>query len=435
MPMSLLKSERGNIAVLTALALPVVIALSGGVIEYTAVINESQRLKAAADSAALAAVNEAHIAFRNQDVQDLEALIETVATSAFRASLNSEEAPFNGSLDVNARVDGKRLSVSVDYEAKHDALLMSLAGIDTLEISGDSSATVTAASYANLNFLFDVSHSMGIGATHADQEIMANLTNCAFACHIGGSSNSSYRRVQDSGAKMRIDVAREAAIDAVQTAQAISSLPEQMTYSVHTFDNLLHEVLPIGAANSSDAAAVQTAINSSVQLTAFDGGTNIELAIRQLAEKLPMSGSGTSAEDRAQYVLVLTDGVESTQARLETGGWVQHPQAIINSPWRRHANHEVNYALNPDVCKLIHDKKIIIYFIYTEYDYPAYGQMSGHNQQRFGFIENTLFTLIPQRFEDCTQNADRVFRPTNSTEIHATFRDLLGDLASPLRLN
>lgn len=430
-----LKSISGNITLLTALTLPILITLAGGAIEYNLVVSQKQRLKAAADSAALAAVNEASIAYRGEHDVDLEELIETIATSTFEASISKEGILSDTLADVTANVLNNRLSVDVQFSANYDSIITGLAGVDQIALSGVSSATISTASFVNINLVFDVSHSMGIGATIADQQQMGDLINCAFACHIGGSNNSSYRKVQASDAQMRIDVARNAALNAINTANSITVRPDQITYSVYEFDNELHEILPIGHANASDINFVQSTIANSIELTPYDGGTNIENALQQLQSKIPRSGSGSNSEDRLQYVVVLTDGVESTQARLQSGGWIQHPDAIINSPSRRHAHHEVNYALNSDVCNYYNANNIDLYFIYTEYDYPGSGNFSGHNQQRFGFIQDTLFPIIPDRFESCTQEPRNLLKASTPAEISKTFSEILGDIATPLRLN
>lgn len=432
---SFFRDSAGNVAILTAFTLPLIMVMIGGAIEYGFVYHQKQKLKAAADSAALAAVNEAHAAYTNQDDVDLQELISSFAMGAFDSAVAKETLIQAPQLEVTSSVNNNVFSVTVDYDAQYRTLLAGLVGRDTFIVGGSSSATTTAASYMNINLVFDVSHSMAIGASTADQRLMGDVINCAFACHIGGGNNTSYRRAQRAGATMRIDVARNAAMSAIDVVERSLLLPEQASFSVYKFDNLFHEVVPVSDPNATDLRYVTGAINSSIHLTEFYGGTNIEWALQQLHARIPAGGSGATPDDRLQYLIVLTDGVESTQARLPTGGWVQHSGAQINSPSRRHAHHEVNYALNADVCDHFNQNNVQVYFIYTEYDNPPFGHLRAHDQRRFGFIESTLHDLIPERFETCTQIEERVLEASTPREIEETFTELLGTISSPLRLN
>ena len=164
------------------------------------------------------------------------------------------------------------------------------------------------------------------------------------------------------------------------------------------------------------------------------GGTNIEDALRQIAARMPAGGGGGSADDRIQYVVVVSDGVESGQAWLPGKNWFYYPGNTPNSPNKWYAAHEVNYALNSNVCTSLRDAGIEIYFIYTEYLEPRYGTISSHDHNRFDFVSNTLFPIIPARMAACAGNANNVLKASSPAEINAAFVAIASKLSSPLRL-
>lgn len=426
------KDISGNVAMITALVLPLLIALSVGAVDYSRAVHQKQELKAAADAAVLAGVNEAYIAYVNGESVDYVAVMEQAAQGAFAAraaKLNLSDPP---SFTPSGSIENNVFSLEANFDSVYSG---NVSHMGNVSIGGGSKARASTAAYININLIFDVSHSMAIGASASDQQWMSDNIRCAFACHIGGSNNSSYRRTQRANINMRVDVAREGAITAIDAVNENLSLEDQVTYSVHTFDNLVQDVVPVNHSRANDVEYVKSQIRTGVDLTAWHGGTNIEHAIETIAARLPANGTGRTPESRIQYIVVLTDGVESTQARYQTGGWRQHHEANLNSPYKRHAHHEVNYALDPDVCRPLRDQNIPIYFIHTEYDDPSsFRAQSSHNTRRWGFIRDTLHDLIPMRFANCTGDADRVLEARTPAEITNTFTEVLTGIASPLRL-
>ncbi|MDP3523224.1 MAG: TadE/TadG family protein [Hoeflea sp.] len=432
---SFFKDRRGNFAILTALVLPLAMFGTGAAIDYGLAVQTHQKLKSAADSAVLGAVSEAQMAYIAQEKVDLELLIKASAEELFKASIGALAFANVSSIQVSPKINKNEISASIDYDATYKTSLVSFVGYNTIPISNTARAVVNVRSYVNINFLIDVSASMGIGATPEDQKKVASAINCAFACHINEArGNSQYDKARAAGANMRIDVLRDAAISAVSTSKKASEFDDQVTFGVYKFSNELTTVVSGSDQRASDLQYLTTQIRDGILLDMTNGGTNIENSLQTLGKLLPKSGSGLRADDRIQYVIVLTDGVESGQAWTKAKNWFKHGSTKTNTPYKAYAAHEVNYALNDAVCKELVDKDIGTYFIYTEYLEPVFGEFSNHDKQRFGFVTNSLFPIIPKRFSDCTGDPHKVLKASTPDEIDKQFTQIVKGLSAPLRL-
>ncbi|SIQ87578.1 von Willebrand factor type A domain-containing protein [Rhizobium sp. RU33A] len=431
----LLSDRSGNFAILSAIVMPALIFVAGLGVDYGLAVDSHQRLKAAADAAALAAVAEAQEAFVQQEKVDLKELIKSSGEAFFRANVGNTLFAELDSVEVEPKINKSELSATINYTATYPTKLLSVFGHKTIPIGNRGRAIVNLRSYVNINFLIDVSASMGIGATDADQEKVASVLNCAFSCHIGQSrGSSSYDKARAAGADMRIDVVRSAAMSAIDTSTSTSQFNDQVTFGIYTFSNEINTVVPQGDQRGSNGSYLKSKLRDEVQMAITLGGTNIENALKQLSDTLPESGSGLRPDDRRQYVIVLTDGVESGQAWTAAMNWFLHQSTQVNTPQQAYAKHEVNYALNTKACQSLKNKEIDIYFIYMEYLEPKFGKISDHDKKRFGFVTDSLFPIIPKRFQDCAADPTHVMKATTPKEIEDTFITIVKGLSAPLRL-
>lgn len=429
------RSTDGNIAMIGAIAFPVVLMFGLGAVDYGIMSKSVQDLKQAASAAALAAVNEAQIAFTAQEDVDIEELMRDTANRVFAARTDGLNFTDIKGVDIVSEQSGNRLTAKVNYSAEYSPQVMNLVGPNVYKISDSQRATVSTTSYININLIFDVSGSMGIGSTPADQELVAQATGCAFACHTNSQrGNSSYDRARANGAVMRIDTAREAAINAVESIKSTVTIDDQVTFGLYKFSNEPFEILSAADAKSSDFNFVKGMIESEVQMDIYGTGTNVELALANMLTKIPVSGTGRTEDERVQYIIVLTDGVENTQSCMPGACWRPHYLANVNAPSKKHANHEINYAPSTVPCVALKARGARIYFINTEYIVPTTGKITGHNRNRFGFIEDTLHDLVDERMVECTGSVDQVVRTNTPQQIATAFEDVLGDVTTPLRL-
>lgn len=425
----------GNFAMVSAIAFPVILMFGVGAVDYGIMTKSVQDLKQAASAAALAAVNEAQIAFTAQEDVNIEELMEETALRVFAARTEGLNFTDVKGVNVVSEQSGNRLTAKVNYNAEYSPQVMNLVGPNVYKISDSQRAIVSTTSYISINLVFDVSGSMGIGSTPEDQQLVADATGCAFACHTNSSrGNSSYDRARANGAVMRIDTAREAAMNAVQNIKSTITMDDQVTMGLYKFSNEPVEIMNATNINASNLDYVKQMIDDEVQMDIYGTGTNVELALYNMLAVLPESGTGRTADDRIQYIVVLTDGVENTQSCMPGACWRPHYLANVNEPSMKHANHETNYAPSTAPCEALKENGTRIYFINTEYIVPTTGKITGHNRNRFGFIEDTLHDLVDVRMKECTGSADQVIRTNTPQEISTAFENVLGDVTTPLRL-
>ncbi|WP_332687707.1 TadE/TadG family type IV pilus assembly protein [Devosia sp.] len=427
------RDTSGNFAIMTGLLLPLMLVATGAAVDFGIALTSSQRLSAAANGAVLAALSEVQVRTERGEEITEEAIAEAV--EGFFLS-NASNLPLTtlSSVTPRAEIARNEITATLSFQANYQTTLMMLFGRDTVPISNQAQATVTLRSYININILIDTSQSMGIGATDGDQQLVAQATGCAFACHINKArGSSSYDAARRNGATMRIDVARSAVAAAVDTIVATEEFPGQVTVGLYRFSNELTEILSPTDARAADPAYVKSLAQSQINLDMTYGGTNIEEALRQIATRMPASGNGGSPGDRIQYVVVVSDGVESGQAWLPNY-WFLHAKSSPNDPKKAYAPHEVNYALNPSACDGLRRSEIDLYFIYTEYLEPKYGTINSGDRQRFDFISKSLFPIIPARMATCAGSTDHVLQASSPAQIHAAFEAIAHKLSSPLRL-
>jgi Flp pilus assembly protein TadG len=190
--------RRGNVAMMYALMLPVLMFGVGLAIDYTRAAQVRTQLNAAADAAVLAALTPGMM-------QQSNATAQTAAQNMFNgqiAGIASLE-PGQTTLTVTvANPTGNTLvrNVTVSYAAQNEnifaGVFSGILGGATFALAGTSTASASVAANINFYLLLDNSPSMALPATQAGITQMQNLTaqqdsgnGCAFACHQASTNN------------------------------------------------------------------------------------------------------------------------------------------------------------------------------------------------------------------------------------------------------
>lgn len=416
------RSIRGNVAMISAVAFPVVLMFGFGAVDYGIMSKSVQDLKQAASAAALAAVNEAQIAYnaREEDV-DLELLMKETAERIFASRTSGLNFVDVQGVTVTPRQVGNRLTAEVSYRATYQPQIMNLVGPQSYNISDSQRAIVSSASYIAINLAFDVSASMGVGATVADQQLMQDRIGCTFGCHQNNRSldNSTYGAAKRAGATMRIDVASEAAQRSLQVVQNNMSLDQQVSFGIYKYGTNVETVLEATDSRATNVSQVRQMINDEVFLAEHSfAGSTTELSVAEIAASLPESGSGRTADDRIQYLVVLTDGVDGYR-------FLPNSKRLWNTP-----NGHGVWAPESGRCPAIRVRGINIFFIYTEYLTPTMGR----HTQIFDWIDANINPVIEDKFAGCTGSASQVFKTSTPRQIDAAFSEVMSDISTPLRL-
>ena len=185
------RDRRGNIAIMYALSLPVLMFIVGAAIDFGHAAQVRTQLNAAADAAAFAALTPAMM-------QQSNATAQTAAENMFNGQVAAITSLAAGDTTVTVTVtnpNGNALirNVTVTYSAQNDNMFAGFLGLPTTSVGGTSSATVSTAPNINFYLLLDNSSSMALPATQAGIDSMIALTpqqsdggwdtGCAYACH------------------------------------------------------------------------------------------------------------------------------------------------------------------------------------------------------------------------------------------------------------
>ncbi len=189
-------NNRGNVAVISALACLPMIAAVGCVIDYSNASMIKTKLQAGADAASLATVS-----FNSPVVTTAKNMTgsgtvsggSTYGTSFFTANLPSAYSSVTPTVTVTKT--GQTVTATVAFSTQVPTYFLGVIGHQNITISGTSTSSYTMPTYINFYLMIDVSGSMSFPSTAAEQQrLMAvnpdNLegsngypNGCQFACH------------------------------------------------------------------------------------------------------------------------------------------------------------------------------------------------------------------------------------------------------------
>ncbi len=189
---TLLRTRRGGVALMFALAAIPVTGAVGLAIDYGFWNQARSQLAAAADAAV---VNTVKIAGTQYAAGDSNWYNEGVAAGSqwFEAQLGSlsDATLAAGSPTVTLTRNGLTFTATVSYNAATNTFFARLFNILTLPLAGTSSSTLTTAPYNEILLALDNSSSMLIGASPADQQQIEELTPCDPSASNSGQSYTS----------------------------------------------------------------------------------------------------------------------------------------------------------------------------------------------------------------------------------------------------
>jgi Flp pilus assembly protein TadG len=195
-------NRRGNVAVITALAMLPMVAAVGCVIDYTTASTIKTKLQAAADAAALATVsiNSSVIATaKGMTGTGTVSGGSTFATNFFNANLASapESTGYNSLASTGTvTLTGTTVTAAVSFTAQVPTYFMGIMGYKNIALSGTSTASYTLPTYIDFYLMLDVSGSMSFPSTALEQERLQAVNpdnysqypnGCTFACHFTSS--------------------------------------------------------------------------------------------------------------------------------------------------------------------------------------------------------------------------------------------------------
>jgi Flp pilus assembly protein TadG len=453
-------NRSGNFGLTFALlAVPTLLGV-GASLDYVRVYNSQVKMQSDLDAALLAAVH---------DVDTLtEASIRTKVSKWFAAQTNSNSY----TLDVNKiTVDKTNHAVTAAITGSVATTLLSIAGINSVNIAATSSVAGPSTSYLNVYIVLDKSASMLLAATTAGQTTMAaikdtsgNASNCVFACHVvengpwkvGSTTYSTlYEAAKAANVTVRADVAVTAAQKVLTLIDEADSAHTRIKVGLYTLGSTATEVLaPTFTTSTAESALTNNTSLTSATSIAY---SYFDKSLPALTTLVGSAGDGTTASNPLKLVLLLTDGVESQRSWVTynpQGKWVcvqtlngacvqysstYFPQQLYTSP------------LNPTWCKAMKTASVTVGVLYTEYlSIPTdwgYNGTAGETMKSSAFtttwggtmhagVSNTTSRrdYIPYALQDCATSSDMFLSASSQADIESGLASIFQSYIGSVRL-
>lgn len=417
----LLRSERGNVAMILALALvPMILAVGIG-IDYARLVKAQSAVQNAIDGATLMGAN----ALSTKTDAEVSSDIKAWSAQAYAVGY--------GSLKVDKiAIDRSNLKVATSATLTVPAQFGGLIGIPTFTAPITSAAVAPNRPYMNVYLLLDNSASMGLAATTAGQATMTANVGCVFACHTnegttytikGVAYHTTYDASQALGVTLRRDVMNSAAKKVIAMIDAVDPTHQRIKVGVYYFNKDVSMAL----APSFDTTKATAALSGSYSNLGVDG-TYFDTSLATMKGIVGTGGGGSTAAAAQKLVLMVTDGVQSQRSWV-LGGSTTWPKVVPNKP---------------NTCKAIKANDATFGVLYTEYlaipgDWGYEATVGAAMPTSWGPLASEVPSSIKRRdylpyaLKDCASSG--YFMSANSTgEIESGLTALFDKWISHLRL-
>jgi Flp pilus assembly protein TadG len=193
------RDRRGNVAAIFAItAIPLVSAI-GCAVDYSLATRMKAKLQTAADAAGIAALSQKSPGFVAASVMTGNGSVAagvTDANNVFDANMNGITGYQNLVRSSTMTKTGIRLAATVTYTADVPVSFLKVIGFSKLTVTGASSSAATLPPYLDFYLTLDVSGSMGLPSTSAEQTRLGKINPdnwvqyrtasgvaCTLACH------------------------------------------------------------------------------------------------------------------------------------------------------------------------------------------------------------------------------------------------------------
>ncbi|WP_296516535.1 pilus assembly protein TadG-related protein [Rhodopseudomonas sp.] len=430
------RNKRGNVAVIFAIALLPLLTAIGCAVDYSTATRVRAKLQAAADAAsvaALAAKSPGFLAATAMTGNGSVAAGVTDALNVFNGNMSGETGYTNLTSSATVTKTGSDLAAKVVFSAQVPVTFLKVIGFQTLTVGGSSSSASSLPLYLDFYLMLDVSGSMGLPSTNAEQTRLAainpdNFTlypnGCTFACHFtrqgacddstqkystnnyctgyalsrtaGHSNNTPVTACSTDGTSACIQLRADAVGYAVQqlllTANSTAKVANQFRIGLYPFIQNLYAYFPLtssisgSSTNSSTinyaAANLATLLDTGANSTLGSGGTHFENAFPTMNGLITSVGTGGSWNNTLPYVFLVTDGAQNNQTQWN-GDWSGNNNATV---------------IDTSPCTTIKNRGVIIAVLYIPYQ-PIQNPTSFANNEDFAV--NAIIPNIPPTLKAC----------------------------------
>jgi Flp pilus assembly protein TadG len=214
------RDKKANIAVIFAIAILPVLSFVGAAVDYSLATRMKAKLQSAADAASVAAISKNSIGYNAAALMSGDGPVPIAVTDANNvfngnlANMNLADYTLTNSSPVSTVTKtGGTLNSQVQFSADVPVIFMKVLGYQKLTVTGISQSTSSLPPYLDFYLMLDLSGSMGLPVSDAEQSRLAAINpddfsayplGCTFACHFqasGSCSNPSVgQKINPSGA-------------------------------------------------------------------------------------------------------------------------------------------------------------------------------------------------------------------------------------------
>src|SRR5579871_377138 len=191
-------NTRGNVAITVAVAALPILAAIGCVVDFSLASMVKMKLIAAADAATLATVSNNSPIVASAKTSGSTAGGGTYLTNFFNAGANPTISSFKLTLTPtsNVTMSGTTVTANLSFTGTIPTYFLGLIGYKTISIAGSSTSSFKLPAYIDFYLMLDVSGSMGMPSTSAEQARLQAVnpdnmgiypTGCTFACHFAAA--------------------------------------------------------------------------------------------------------------------------------------------------------------------------------------------------------------------------------------------------------
>lgn len=416
--MKFFRDQRGNVALLVAISSAAVFLCGGAAVDYGNAVRVETKLKGVADTAVLSGVQSAVEKLRKNPMSTTwkdAAVAES--NRVFKANLNLINFPVQAVSKINFEQVNGKISGSITYDADIATQFLRVVGYNSVNISGSASASGGLAYFSRVNFVIDNSNSMGVGATMADQALLANKTGCALACHYNDvyGDPDTLAAARSTGATLRIDMAKAASINVVKSLKDRFGSGQKIEFGIYTASNSL-TTIETGTTDFDKAIAEIESVD--LAGTAGQGGTNIDYSLKQLVASAPAGGTGGSTSDRISYTVLITDGIELNSEMFSSGSYFDYKDDANFVQQSNSITDGFGVTVQPlaaTSCQVLKDKKHTVMAFSLEHVTEFLGYVPSGYQQRMKFVDDTRKDAA-QYLSECATKPEYLYTASSPDE-------------------
>ena len=196
------RNQRGNVAIIFGLAAIPLVSAIGCAVDYSMATRMKAKLQTAADAAGIAALSQKSPGFIAASAMTGNGSVSAGvidANNVFDANMSGITGLTIVNRDFTVTKTGIKLAANITVTAEVPVTFLKVINIQKLTITSVSSSAATLPPYLDFYLTLDVSGSMGLPSTSAEQTRLSQVnpdnyrqypTGCTFACHFAPQNSA-----------------------------------------------------------------------------------------------------------------------------------------------------------------------------------------------------------------------------------------------------